>query len=100
MTNNLRPGERLDDLQLGGLELIQNPSKFCFGVDAVFLSDFAKVKPGETVLIWEPGMESSRFYLQERRKESILQGLRYRLRLQKWQDEVLHITIWKTELAL
>ena len=26
MTNNLRPGERLDDLQLGGLELIQNPS--------------------------------------------------------------------------
>ena len=42
MTNNLRPGERLDDLQLGGLELIQNPSKFCFGVDAVFLSDFAK----------------------------------------------------------
>ena len=24
MTNNLRPGERLDDLQLGGLELIQN----------------------------------------------------------------------------
>ena len=50
MTNNLRPGERLDDLQLGGLELIQNPSKFCFGVDAVFLSDFAKVKPGENVL--------------------------------------------------
>lgn len=50
MTNNLRPGERLDNLQLGGLELIQNPSKFCFGVDAVFLSDFAKVKPGETVL--------------------------------------------------
>ena len=36
MTNNLKPGERLDDLQLGGLELIQNPSKFCFGVDAVF----------------------------------------------------------------
>jgi len=98
MTNNLRPGERLDDLQLGGLELIQNPSKFCFGVDAVFLSDFAKVKPGENVL--DMGTELSRFYLQERRKESILQGLRYRLRLQKWQDAVLHITIWKTELAL
>lgn len=55
MTNNgrtdlLKPGERLDDLQIGGLELIQNPSGFCFGVDAVFLSDFVKVKPGETVL--------------------------------------------------
>ena len=46
----LKPGERLDDLQIGGLELIQNPAGFCFGVDAVFLSDFVKVKPGETVL--------------------------------------------------
>ena len=55
MTNKKRPelvkeGERLDDLQLGGLELIQNPGKFCFGVDAVLLSDFARVKEGETVL--------------------------------------------------
>ena len=55
MTNEKRlglvkPGERLDDLQLGGLELIQNPGQFCFGVDAVLLSDFVKIKPGETVL--------------------------------------------------
>ena len=49
-TVELKPGERLDDLQLGGLELIQDPEKFCFGVDAVLLSDFAKVKAGETVL--------------------------------------------------
>ena len=40
MTSEIRPGERLDDLQIGGLELIQDPEKFCFGVDAVFLSDF------------------------------------------------------------
>ena len=46
----VRDGERLDDLQLGGLEIIRDPDKFCFGVDAVFLSDFARVKPGETVL--------------------------------------------------
>ena len=55
MTNDtgaslVRDGERLEDLQLGGLEIIQDPDKFCFGVDAVFLSDFARVKPGETVL--------------------------------------------------
>ena len=31
MTNNLLPGERLDDLQLNGLELIQNPERFCLG---------------------------------------------------------------------
>ena len=49
-TSLVKPWERLDDLQLEGLELIQDPGKFCFGVDAVFLSDFARVKPGETVL--------------------------------------------------
>lgn len=41
----LREGERLDDLERSGLLIIQNPSKFCFGMDAVLLSGFAKVKP-------------------------------------------------------
>lgn len=37
-------GERLDDLQCNGLYLIQDPDKFCFGIDAVLLSYFVKVK--------------------------------------------------------
>ena len=37
-------GERLDDLQCDGLYLIQDPDKFCFGIDAVLLSNFVKVK--------------------------------------------------------
>ena len=49
MTNNLKSGERLDDLQLNGLQIIQDPERFCFGIDAVMLSDFARVKPGEKV---------------------------------------------------
>lgn len=50
MTNKLKQGERLDDLQLNGLEIIQDPGRFCFGIDAVMLSEFAKVKENETVL--------------------------------------------------
>ena len=46
----LRSGERLDDLQIKGYEIIQNPGRFCFGMDAVLLSAFAKVKKGEKVL--------------------------------------------------
>lgn len=34
--------ERIDDLQINDLKLIQNPEYFCFGVDAVLLSHFAK----------------------------------------------------------
>lgn len=44
------PGERLDDLQTGGYYLIQDPGRFCFGIDAVLLSSFAKVKKGERAL--------------------------------------------------
>lgn len=46
----LKPGERLDDLQRNNYHVIQNPEKFCFGMDAVLLSHFAKVKPSEQVL--------------------------------------------------
>ncbi len=49
MRDVLLEGERLDDLQ-NGYRLIQDPRKFCFGMDAVLLSGFAKVKPGEKVL--------------------------------------------------
>lgn len=37
-------GERLDDLQCNGLYIIQDPDKFCFGIDAVLLSNFVKVR--------------------------------------------------------
>lgn len=50
MAANLKEGERLDDLQLKGYEIIQDPKRFCFGIDAVLLSNFAKVKKNETVL--------------------------------------------------
>ena len=42
--------ERIDDLQCKGYQLIQKPQGFCFGVDAVLLSSFVKVKPGQRVL--------------------------------------------------
>lgn len=46
----LKPMERLDELQRNGYRIIQNPQKFCFGMDAVLLSGFARVKKGEKML--------------------------------------------------
>ncbi len=48
--NNQKPGERLDELHRNGYVIIQNPETFCFGMDAVLLSGFARVKKGERVL--------------------------------------------------
>ena len=46
----LKDGERIDELHRNGYKLIQNPAEFCFGIDAVILSGFARVKRGECVL--------------------------------------------------
>ena len=41
MSAELKPGERIDDLQRGGLRIIQRENGFRFGTDAVLLADFA-----------------------------------------------------------
>ena len=44
MEVKLKDTERIDDLQLKGLKVIQDKNGFCFGIDAVLLANFAKVK--------------------------------------------------------
>ena len=56
MTIKLKDGERLDELHRNGYRIIQNARKFCFGMDAVLLSGFARVKAGERVLDLGTGM--------------------------------------------
>ena len=50
MTIKLKENERLDDLQKNNYKIIQNPEKFCFGMDAVLLSGFLKAKEGSKAL--------------------------------------------------
>ena len=42
MNVELKKNERIDDLEFKNLKIIQNKEGFCFGIDAVLLSDFAK----------------------------------------------------------
>ncbi len=46
----VREWERVDDLQCKGLKLIQNPKGFCFGIDAVLLSNFCEIKKNWKVI--------------------------------------------------
>ena len=51
MEVKLKENERIDDLELKGLKIIQNKEGFCFGIDSVLLSDFAKnIKNNSLVL--------------------------------------------------
>ena len=45
-----REDERIDDLQRNGYRIIQKKKGFCFGMDAVLLSGFARVKEGEVAV--------------------------------------------------
>ena len=48
---DLKENERIDDLQYKGLKIIQNEKYFCFGMDSILLSDFAKdIKKNSLVL--------------------------------------------------
>ncbi len=49
-TISLNTGERIDSLERNGYRIIQDPAKFCFGMDAVLLSAFASVRSGEEVI--------------------------------------------------
>ncbi len=51
MMNNIyvKAHERVDDLQRNGLRIIQDPGAFRFGMDAVLLADFTRVRPRERI---------------------------------------------------
>lgn len=50
MEVRITQNERIDDLQRGGYRIIQNPNKFCFGMDAVLLTGFAHAKETDRLL--------------------------------------------------
>lgn len=51
MKIKLKENERIDDLEFKGFKLIQNEDGFCFGIDSVLLSDYAKnIKKGSKVI--------------------------------------------------
>ena len=71
----LRENERIDDLQRNGYRIIQNSEKFCFGMDAVLLSGFARVKTGARVLDMGTGTGIIPILLEGKSKAAHLTGL-------------------------
>ncbi len=75
MTINLKENERLDELQRNGYRIIQNPEKFCFGMDAVLLSGFARAKKGDRVLDMGTGTGIIPILMEAKTEASHLTGL-------------------------
>ena len=95
---NINDWERVDDLHRNGYVIIQDPKRFCFGIDAVILSGFAEVKKGEKVMdlctgtgiipiLLEAKTEGSHFTGLEIQEESV-EMARRSVRLNGLEDKV------------
>ena len=98
MKVNINDWERVDDLHRNGYVIIQDPKRFCFGIDAVILSGFAEVKKGEKVMdlctgtgiipiLLEAKTEGSHFTGLEIQEESV-EMARRSVRLNGLEDKV------------
>ena len=71
----LKENERIDDLERNGYRIIQDTKRFCFGMDAVLLSGFARVKEGAHVLDLGTGTGIIPILLEAKTKAEHLIGL-------------------------
>lgn len=71
----LKENERVDDLQRNHYKIIQNPDLFCFGMDAVLLSGFARADEGDRVLDLGTGTGIIPLLMEAKTKASHLTGL-------------------------
>ena len=75
MDVSIKENERIDDLQRNGYRIIQDPDRFCFGMDAVLLSGFANAKEGDRVLDLGTGTGIIPLLMEAKSKASKLVGL-------------------------
>ncbi len=72
----LNEDERIDDLEINNLKIIQNKNWFCFGIDSVLLSDFAKeIHKGSNILDLGAGNGILELLLSAKVEKSTITGI-------------------------
>ena len=72
----LKENERIDDLEFKGLKIIQNSEGFCFGIDSVLLTDFAKdIKTNSKVIDLGSGTGIIPILLSAKTKNTLFLGI-------------------------
>lgn len=99
MTVMLHPNERLDDLQ-NGYEIIQNPAYFCYGIDAVLLAWFARVKPEEKVLDMGTGPGIIPLLLKARGKGKHITGLEIQTQVAEMANRSIRYNHAEEDIAI
>lgn len=90
MKVELKEKERIDDLQRNGYQIIQNPEKFCFGMDAVLLTGFAHARERDTMLDLGTGTGIIPLLMEANTTVLISPDWKSRRRAQIWRDAAWH----------
>lgn len=69
------------------------PGRFCFGMDAVLLSGFARAREGARVIDLGTGTGIIPILMEAKTKAAHLTGLETRKKVQIWQDVVYSSTV-------
>lgn len=85
---DLKPGEQIVDLERNGYQIIQDKSRFCFGMDAVLLTGFANIKKMKKFWTWEQEPGLFRFCWKQRLLLLISAHLKFKRKVRIWQEEV------------
>lgn len=91
MYTDLKDGERIDEIGFGGLSIIQKPDEFCYGIDAVLLADFAKLKEGYKVIDLGTGTGIIPLILSHRTVQTELWGIE--IQRASWDRSVRSLAI-------
>lgn len=95
-TELVKAGERVDDLQ-NGFYVIQNQNKFCFGMDAVLLSGFARIRKGDHVLDMGTGTGIIPILLKSKTKGEHFTGLEIQEECADMATRVFSIMDWNPQ---
>ena len=70
-----RAGERIDDLQLDGLRILQKENGFRFGMDPVLLADFTRTRPRERIVDLGTGTGILPLLLSHQRLDTVFEAV-------------------------
>ena len=98
---NLKENERIDDLEYKGLKIIQNRNGFCFGIDSVLLSDFAKnMKKNSVVMDIGTGTGIIGLLLCKKTNLKKIYGIEIQKKVDEMTERNIKINEWKNKFKV